>query len=65
VLVFPFSIARLIRSFHNNVLPKYSPIKLFVKQIKPHTKTKKVYARTKKECKVMEYEHKNMLITCG
>jgi len=55
VLIFPFSVARLIGSFHNSLLPKYSPIKLFVKQIKQHIKTKKAYARIKKGRKVMKY----------
>ena len=43
MLIFPFSVARLISSFHNSILPKYSPIKLFVKQIKDRQKTKKCY----------------------
>jgi hypothetical protein len=39
-------------------LPKYSLIKLFVKQIKDFKKPKKFYASKQKECKVINTQIK-------
>ena len=58
MLIFSFSVARLISSFHNSLLSKYSPIKLFVKQIKDIEKLKKFYARSKKGRKVFNVQIK-------